>query len=193
MLRRAKGPWQLRKYDHSFGPSVHVNGWVDKCVPGEPKGGRTQKLQTQSLTCKLLILVVIRTIITTQRILIIVVVILMKGVTILILILLATESADLWALGSRALQDKQLKIYREAVGLYAFKPKASGRKFAKLQPKFGVATHAWLQRIQGVQACSPADEWNTSSKLGKCPLQATGVTLLTSSKIARRTSLGIGL
>mmetsp|Transcript_26370 Transcript_26370/g.62874 ORF Transcript_26370/g.62874 Transcript_26370/m.62874 type:complete len:605 (-) Transcript_26370:63-1877(-) len=27
------------KYDHSFGPSVHVAGWVDKCVPGDPKGG----------------------------------------------------------------------------------------------------------------------------------------------------------
>ncbi|CAE7663864.1 GAS2 [Symbiodinium sp. CCMP2592] len=27
------------KYDHSFGSSVQIAGWVDKCVPGEPKGG----------------------------------------------------------------------------------------------------------------------------------------------------------
>ncbi|CAJ1406625.1 unnamed protein product [Effrenium voratum] len=27
------------KYDHSFGPSVVVDGWVDKCVPGHPVGG----------------------------------------------------------------------------------------------------------------------------------------------------------
>jgi len=26
-------------YDHSFGSSVQVEGWVDHCVPGHPKGG----------------------------------------------------------------------------------------------------------------------------------------------------------
>ncbi|CAE7532198.1 PGA4 [Symbiodinium microadriaticum] len=27
------------RYDHSFGSSVQVEGWVDHCVPGHPKGG----------------------------------------------------------------------------------------------------------------------------------------------------------
>lgn len=27
------------KYSHNFGPSVKLPGWVDKCVPGDPKGG----------------------------------------------------------------------------------------------------------------------------------------------------------
>mmetsp|Transcript_13710 Transcript_13710/g.25711 ORF Transcript_13710/g.25711 Transcript_13710/m.25711 type:complete len:612 (+) Transcript_13710:81-1916(+) len=26
-------------YSHEFGPSVHIDGWVDTCVPGTPKGG----------------------------------------------------------------------------------------------------------------------------------------------------------
>ena len=30
---------QPRHYQHDFGPSVQVPGWVDKCIPGEPEGG----------------------------------------------------------------------------------------------------------------------------------------------------------
>jgi len=26
-------------YQHNFGPSVQLPGWVDKCIPGEPEGG----------------------------------------------------------------------------------------------------------------------------------------------------------
>ena len=28
-----------RHYQHNFGPSVQLPGWVDKCIPGEPEGG----------------------------------------------------------------------------------------------------------------------------------------------------------